>query len=136
MVYSRTNRNLSGSLSPQIPFCQLRASRAVTNFVCSYSLSFIVTLRVVIILLTAGFACNCKGFFATVSEANNCECNEQLTNRYLLRLEIVFIAVLVKVAEIIFQANERTVYHAVKRAFGNHDRHTGCKRDQLVKSAQ
>jgi len=28
--------------------------------------------------LTAGFACNCKGFFATVSEANNCECNEQL----------------------------------------------------------
>ena len=23
--------------------------------------------------LTAGFACNCKGFFATVSEANNCE---------------------------------------------------------------
>ena len=30
-----------------IPFCQLRASRAVTNFVCSYSLSFIVTLRVV-----------------------------------------------------------------------------------------
>ena len=67
----------------QIPFCQLRASRAVTNFVCSYSLSFIVTLRVVIILLTAGFACNCKGFFATVSEANNCEQGEQLTNRNL-----------------------------------------------------
>ena len=34
---------------------------------------------------TAGFACNCKGFFATVSEANNCEQGEQLTNRHLLR---------------------------------------------------
>ena len=78
-----TKRNLSSPLGSQTPFCQLRASRAVTNFVCSYSLSFIVTLSVVIILLTAGFACNCKGFFATVSEANNCEQGEQLTNRHL-----------------------------------------------------
>ena len=80
-----------------MPIGQLRASRAVTNFAHSYSLSFIVTLRVVIILLTAGFACNCKGFFATVSEANNCEQGEQLkkefaspkgsTNSFLLKTE-------------------------------------------------
>gem|GEM_PF-4934487 len=37
----------------------------------------------IIISYTAGFACNCKGFFATVSEANNCEQGEQLTNRNL-----------------------------------------------------
>ena len=48
---------------------------------CSAMLHSCKLLFAVDFPLTAGFACNCQGFLATVSEANNCAWNAQLNKK-------------------------------------------------------